>query len=37
MNDNRRNFLKKGATLAAMSVAGLNAAVSRTLDPETKK
>ena len=36
MNDNRRDFIKKGVTLAAMSVGGIGPALSKALDPETK-
>ena len=36
MNDNRRDFIKKGVTLAAMSVGGIGPALSKTLDAETR-
>ena len=36
MSDNRRDFIKKGVTLAAMSVGGIGPALSKTLDPETR-
>ena len=36
MSDNRRDFIKKGVTLAAMSVSGIGPALSKTLDTETR-
>ena len=36
MNDNRRDFIKKGVTLAVMSVGGIGPALSKTLDAETR-
>lgn len=37
MSDHRRDFIKKGVALAAMSVGGIVPAVSRTLDSETQE
>ena len=37
MNDNRRNFIKKGVSLAAMSLGGIGAAVSGSLDADKSK
>lgn len=37
MKDNRRNFIKKGGALAALSVAGLNACTTTNAGPEKKQ